>query len=192
MRCRQDWESTDTDPVAVPESSEGVLYTLSAPEFRPRKVPPLEVVALGSGAGVAENLRAYRPLLMCTAPTKAAQVFVDALAGFFSENQESSVGGMMIVAQAIDGQVYSLAPAMGPTGSVRVECEGHRFVVVNEATGRRIPLRYPSELIQNAPRGPLLFNDFRDLLQAEREGLRQRREHLAERLRRRENEPPGA
>ena len=181
VRCLDQLDGRNDKTLVVPDSSEGLLYVMSSPLFRPMEVPPLGVKAIGSGREASDFLDAYRPLLMCGHPRDAADVFFDALAGYFVEQGVTSVGGMLMMSHAFDGRNTSLLFSADDK-SIKVTNESSYFVVRNTATGKHIRLKYPSEVVTQRPRGHLLFDDFRDAMEPERDRMRSLRQELIKRL----------
>jgi hypothetical protein len=179
MRCLEQFTNGNHEILIVPDSSEGLLYVMSSPSFRPVDVPPLGVKAIGSGEAAAEHLQTFRPLLMCAHPARASDVFFRPSG--YSSSMASAVRAECYDAHAVDGGVTSLLFSGGDK-DIQVTRHGAFFHVHNNATGKEVRLKYPSELVRTPPRASVLFNDFRDAMEADREKMRSVREDLVRRL----------
>jgi hypothetical protein len=185
-RCYNELASGTSELIAVPASSEGLLYAMQSPEFVPVICPPLSVLAIGSGHRAVEYLDRFAPLIMCGRPDRACDRFLDALSSYFIESNDSTIGGAVLMAHAVDGRVHSLPYRQDmPDGQyIEIKQEGHRFSLHNSRTGRTVPLRYPSEILGRPPVVPLVFDDFKDALEPYREQIRQLNEEITVRLNR--------
>jgi hypothetical protein len=181
VRCLDQFTNSHEQTLTVPDSSEGLLYVMSSPEFKPKDVPPLGVQAIGSGRAAADVLQTYRPLIMCAHPDRAPDMFSDALSGYFVEHGLSTVGGMLMISHAFNGGVTSLLLSGGDK-QIEAKRDGAYFHVRNNATGKEIRLKYPSELLRVPPRNPVLFDDFTEAMEADRERMRSLREEIVHRL----------
>jgi hypothetical protein len=168
FRCLRDFLAR-REPVRVPGSTQGVLYVMESPKFKPQFCPPLGVIAAGSGSDVLAHLRTYQPLIMCGPEEMSPHLFLDAIGAYLIKG-ESTVGGMLLVSHARNGRLQSLCfqqPDIdGPGVSIRQQ--GDRFIV-READGRETQLLYPHEILRNKPVRPIVFDGLRTILSKNRE-----------------------
>src|SRR5260221_852433 len=183
VRCIREFEKR-ADPIIVPDSTAGLLYVMSSPDFEPRSSTGLTVAAIGSGMSVVNDLDLYTPLLMAGRPDRAVNAFVDALGGYYSESAAPGVGGALIMARLDRGRVWSLClsePTNG--GQVEVFSRDGRFHVRNTATGQVVSLRYPAEIVKATAPRQMVLDDFKSSFAKERERRRTLRLHLEEQQR---------
>lgn len=186
LRCLREIES-EADPIVVPDSTKGLLYIMSSPDFTPRSCKGLGFAGIGSGRLVVNHLELYAPLLLTARPDRVVDVFVDALGSYYTETSEPGVGGALIMAHLDRGRVQSLNLSE-PTerGHAEVFLRDGRLHVRNTMTGQVVCLRYPEEIMASTVPRRLILDEFRTSFAKEGERRSKLRANLEEQQREQE------
>ena len=156
----------EAEQIVLMSRPRGLLYTLRSPRFLPQQVAPLHAVAIGSGQGVATELK-YREDMIFAGQvgnsfmeTEALQRSVEA---YLRDNAVPSVGGLLPAVKVTGAglEVKGLRAEV-PVGGTKVELgvDGRgRWVQRNLSTGKTMALRAPWEVSYSVRERSRRFDD---------------------------------
>lgn len=167
----------DVTHVALRDTAANFLYVMSAPDFRPTFLSPLEYVAVGSDAEVVGEMGRAADWLFAGIPGPFAEVFAlrNVVSRFIEKNGIRSVGGLYPALKVDKGGIRFIGlRAEIPFGGERIEAtfdqRTGRWTQRHLNSGREMPLLYPWEFDGRAFDQP---DEFNYLVEAERAMFRQ-------------------
>lgn len=157
--------------VAIPGTVRGLLYKMSAPEFRPRHVNPLDFCAIGSGQGTTIEITRSADWIFAGQPGNdfiESTALREVVGQFVASNGLDSVGGLYPCVK-IDRRgvgclgMFQKLPLC--TIALSYEAQTMRWRQENQSTGKTIELQYPWEIDVATMKADNRFDDWWDAME---------------------------
>lgn len=163
--------TADTPIIQIPNTCEGILYSMTSPNFEPQMAHPLRFMAIGSGNRVVEGIVSQQPRIVLgelNSPVEA-HLFRLSIKSFIEHHNIDSVGGLYPMFKVRGNEWYPI-PSRSTNykqcsseieEDVELTMEAGQWVQRENVSGTSTALRPPWELMK-ASNHNLIF-DYGDL-----------------------------